>query len=64
MGLRFPPPPGVGSVSINQTTNEMDDLREKLRIAEERAQQNYDEMKELPELVTTGGGRPRDIARE
>ena len=45
-GFTLPPPPGVGSVSINQTTNEMDDLREKLRIAEERAQQNYDEMKE------------------
>ena len=45
-GFALPPPPSVGSVSINQTTNEMDDLREKLRVAEERVQQHYDEMKE------------------
>ena len=45
-GFTLPPPPGVGSVGVKQTTNEMDDLCEKLRIAEERAQQNYDEMKE------------------
>jgi len=30
----------------NQTNSEIDDLREKLRRSEERAQQNYDEMKE------------------
>ena len=45
-GFAFPPPPSVGSANMNQTTTEMDDLREKLRLAEERAQQNYDEMKE------------------
>ena len=44
-GFALPPPPSVGS-NNPQTTNEMDDLREKLRKAEERAQQNYDEMKE------------------
>jgi len=30
----------------NEINSEMDDLREKLRLSEERAQQNYDEMKE------------------
>jgi len=35
-----------GTIKNIQTTNEMDDLREKLRKAEERAQQHYDEMKE------------------
>ena len=41
-----PPSPSVNNAISNQTNNEIDDLREKLRRSEERAQQNYDEMKE------------------
>lgn len=44
-GLSLLPPPAIGSGS-GQVTNEVDDLREKLRLAEERAQHHYDEMKE------------------
>ena len=44
--VAVPNPPDVNSAIGNTVTNEMDDLREKLRQAEERAQQNYDEMKE------------------
>ena len=46
-GPMLPPTPVMDGTTNNiQTTNEMDDLREKLRKAEERAQQHYDEMKE------------------
>ena len=45
-GYALPPPPSVGGAIANKVTNEMDDLREKLRLAEERSQQHYDEMKE------------------
>ena len=45
-GYARPPPPSVGGAITNKVTNEMDDLREKLRLAEERSQQHYDEMKE------------------
>ena len=41
-----PPSPSVNNAISNQTNSEIDDLREKLRRSEERAQQNYDEMKE------------------
>ena len=44
--VAVPNPPDATSAIDNTATNEMDDLREKLRQAEERAQQNYDEMKE------------------
>ena len=43
------PPPQSPSTSIaidNKVNSEIDDLGEKLRLSEERAQQNYDEMKE------------------
>ena len=45
-GYALPPPPSVGGAITNKVTNEMDDLREKLRLAEERSQQHCDEMKE------------------
>ena len=41
-----PPSPSMNNAINNQTNSEIDDLREKLRRSEERAQQNYDEMKE------------------
>ena len=41
-----PPSPSINNAINNQTNSEIDDLREKLRRSEERAQQNYDEMKE------------------
>ena len=41
-----PPSPSMSNAIKNQTNSEIDDLREKLRRSEERAQQNYDEMKE------------------
>ena len=43
--VAVPNPPDANSTIGNTVTNEMEDLREKLRQAEERAQQNYDEMK-------------------
>ena len=45
-GFALPHPPSVNSASENKANSEMDDLREKLRLSEEPAQQNYDEMKE------------------
>ena len=42
----LPHPPSVNNAIDNEINSEMDDLREKLRLSEERAQQNYDEMKE------------------
>ena len=42
----LPHPPSVNSASDKKINSEMDDLREKLRLSEERAQQNNDEMKE------------------
>ena len=44
--VAVPSLPDANSAIGNTVTNEMEDLREKLRLAEERAQQNYDEMKE------------------
>ena len=41
-----PPSPGVNNAIDNKASNEVDDLRERLRRSEEQAQQNYDEMKE------------------
>ena len=41
-----PPSPSMNNAINIQTNSEIDDLREKLRRSEERAQQNYDEMKE------------------
>ena len=41
-----PPSPSMSNAINNQTNSEIDDLREKLRRSEERAQRNYDEMKE------------------
>ena len=43
--VAVPSLPDANSAIGNTVTNEMEDLREKLRQAEERAQQNYDEMK-------------------
>jgi len=45
-GFALPHPPSVSSAIDNKASNGMDDLREKLRLSEERAQQNYDEMNE------------------
>ena len=45
-GFALPHPPSVNSAIENKANSEMDDLREKLRLSEEPAQQNYDEMKE------------------
>ena len=39
-------PPSTSNAMDNKINSEMDDLREKLRLSEEQAQQNYDEMKE------------------
>ena len=57
--LALPSPPGASSVIDNKINSEMNDLREKLRLSEERAQQNYDEMKEYQswlEQVEEGQG--------
>ena len=45
-GFALPHPPSASNAIDNKINSEMDDLREKLRLSEERAQQNYDEMKE------------------
>ena len=46
MGLHYQVPLAQIAPPGNKINNEMDDLREKLRLSEERAQQNFDEMKE------------------
>ena len=45
-GYALPLPPSASGAITHKATNEMDDLCEKLRLAEERSQQHYDEMKE------------------
>jgi len=45
-GFALPPPRSTNVANTHKANNEMDDLREKLRLAEERSQQHHDEMKE------------------
>ena len=45
-GFALPHPPSANNAIDSKINSEMGDLREKLRLSEERAQQNYDEMKE------------------